>query len=63
MKSRKEWTSLNVYELEKEIGLRDQLLNQMVGTLYSSIILEERYELLTLISNIKAAARNKARVK
>ena len=60
MKSRNEWPSLNISELEKEIELRDQLLNQMVGSLYSGIVLEERYELLTLISNIKAAARKAA---
>ncbi len=57
MKSRNEWPSLNISELEKEIEIREQLLNQMVGSLYSGIVLEERYELLTLISNIKAAER------
>lgn len=56
MKSRNEWLSLNISELEKEIELRDQLLNQMVGSLYFGIVLQERYELLTLISNIKAVA-------
>jgi len=57
MKPRNEWPSLNISELEKEIEIREQLLNQMVGSLYSGIVLEERYELLTLISNIKAAER------
>lgn len=57
MKSRNEWPLLNISELENEVEIRDQLLNQMVGSLYSNIVLQERYELLTLISNIKAAAR------
>lgn len=63
MKSRNEWLSLNISELEKEIELRNQLLNQMVGSLYSGIVLQERYELLTLLSNIKAAARTANLVK
>lgn len=63
MKSRNEWPSLNISELEKEIELRNQLLNQMVGSLYSGIVLQERYELLTLLSNIKAAARTANLVK
>lgn len=63
MKSRNEWPSLNISELEKKIELRNQLLNQMVGSLYSGIVLQERYELLTLLSNIKAAARTANLVK
>lgn len=41
MKPRHEWATLHVDELEKQIEIRKNLLNQMVGTLYSGIVEDE----------------------
>ncbi len=41
MKREQEWSSLTVAELEKEITVRLKLHGEMVGVLYTSILLDE----------------------
>jgi hypothetical protein len=60
MKRRDQWFSLTVDELEKEIEIRNNLLNQMVGTLYSGIVEEECYDLRVMVADIKATVREAA---
>jgi len=62
MKPRHEWESLHVDELEKQIEIRNDLLNQMVGTLYSGIVQKECYDLRVMVADIKAAARKAAQL-
>ncbi len=54
MKSKGNWPSLMISELEEEIAIRLKLHGEMVGTLYPGIILNE----VALLGQLIADKRN-----
>lgn len=53
MKTKEEWPSLTMDEIENEIHIRAKLHGEMVGTLYPSILLNE----IAQLGHLKAYKR------
>jgi len=60
MKSRKDWPGLTPEEIDAEVEIRIDLIGQMVGSLYPSILSDEIYDLRELKKEKQEAVLAKA---